>query len=232
MRILTIAGVVAALTAPAIALAAEPHDPLAEPARTVVADCQDNGQLDTTYDRPTLDKAEFQAVHYGANAPDFDNPEYRRPWEDCGPMIDEALVQTLGSGGPPVTDCFMDGRVEGTYSNAALDQADQVLPRQWAESSDCQTTLHNAPTASEKVSAAAFPQWATKALIRAGARTAGHKVKLRTVRRHGTHSFYGQMRWPVRKRGACYAEAITRKVGKRRRLYVKVTGRYCTGTVG
>jgi hypothetical protein len=226
-----------------IALAGEsdppPADPLAEPARTVVEDCQDDGDLDGDYTRAQLDKAEFQAIHYPAlNHPDQGNPGYEKPWNDCGPMVEEALIRALGDTTVPLTDCYMDSRLEGLYSAAVLDQARTELPQEWSEVSSCKPILRDAAdeaastssasVASAGIRAARSPRWAKRAVLRAGHRVAHRAVKLRAIRRHGRHSFYGQVRWPRSKRGACYAEAVV--VNPRHgRVKARPKGRHCTG---
>jgi hypothetical protein len=205
---------VIALAVPAAALA----DPLPEPAATVVQDCQDNGQLDTTYDLATIDRAESQTYHYQGSS---------TPWQDCGAMIDEAVQQALGTLAIPITDCMADGTLEGTYTQGQLDDATQNLPSLWAEFTSCKHTLSTAQPAAAKVSAARAhpaPSWVRSALSRRGAKIAHRKVHVRAAlpRRHG--GWYGQVRWPIARRGACYAEMTVP-----RHHPARVVGRYCTG---
>lgn len=208
---------VGALLATSQALAED----LPDPARTVVADCRDNGTLDGGYDLATLGNAEFQVLHANGGQPDADA---RAVWADCGAMIDEALQVALGPSAVPITDCMADGKLEGSYAGTTIQAAMNDLPPEWDEVTDCRGVLAAARD-SATATAAAAPSSVTHALTVKGRHVAHRPVRVRALKRRHDGRWYGQAKWPTAKHGACYLEAIVTPV--RGGTHTRTRGRYC-----
>lgn len=208
-----------ALAIVTIALWVTPSVALADPADNVIADCSDNGAIDTTHTGAAIDTALARML----------NDDKVEPY-DCSPELWRLLDLSLGDAMAPTRDCIANGRIDGGYAIDDLQEAQAVMPQVIEELSGCPAVLHRAEqearesisSSSASISRSAAKRYAAKK----GRKIARRDVSVRLLNRRRASRWYSQVRWPAAQRGVCYAEVIIKRSGSK--VASGSVGRWCS----
>lgn len=194
---------------------------LADPADEVTADCSDNGLIDATHSAEAIDTAIARML----------NDDEQEPY-DCSPELWRLLDLALGDAMTPTRDCIANGRIDGAYSAGALQEARAAMPQILEELSGCPAVLDDAQKEAENQAVSAsttIPRSTAKRYAEHHGRKVAKrtsKVSARELIRLRPSRWYAQVRWPVPRRGVCYAEVIVKR--SKSKVVTGTKGRWCT----
>ena len=139
-----------------------------------------------------------------------------------------------------VRDCYEDGRLNGRYTREELDEAEEELPSDVDEYSDCRSVIRavrrrmpSSRALARRGRAAEMPLAAAKALRyaqRLSDRAAGRRTRVKYAKRVGVRAIRAQGHYERRSDGhivRCFAEMLVTRAGGTGRVTVRRLRKVC-----